>query len=164
MSNKLLLVKDVEHLGRSGDIVHVKSPGYARNFLIPKGLAILATKGTVRMQERLQEERRQKALEEKKEAEAIAQVLQGLQLEKIVKVDPEGHMYGSVTVAEIVELIKNQHPAIELDKKVVVLKHPIKSLGVHGIELKFKEDVKAAISIKVSAEGAEEAAPAAQEQ
>lgn len=155
MSNKLLLVKDVEHLGRSGDIVNVK-PGYARNFLIPRGMALTATRGTVRMQERLQEERRLKALEEKKEAEAIAQALEGLQIEKIVKVDPEGHMYGSVTTAEIVELIKEKHPAIAIDKKVVILKHPIKSLGVHAIELKLKEDVKAAISLKVRAEGVEE--------
>ncbi len=159
MSNKLLLVKDIENLGRSGDIVNVK-PGYARNYLIPRSLAVPATKGTVRMQERLQEERRQKAIQEKKESEAIAQVLDGILIETVVKVDHEGHLYGSVTAAEILDLINKEHPNVVLDKKAIVLKHPVKSLGEHSIELRFKEDVKAAIKLKVIAEGAQEVKPA----
>jgi large subunit ribosomal protein L9 len=162
MSNKLLLIEDIDKLGRSGEIVKVK-PGYARNYLIPRGLAVTATKGTLRMQERLQEERRQRAIQEKKEAETIASVLEGLLIETEAKVDHDGHMYGSVSAADIIDLIKKQHPAIALEKKSVMLKHPIKALGEHTIELRLKEEVKASIKLKVTAEGApKEEAPVAQ--
>lgn len=162
MGNKLLLVKDIKKLGRSGEIVNVK-PGYARNYLLPRGFAVTATKGTVRLQERLQEERRQRAIEEKKEAEAIAQTLEGLQLESVAKVDPTGHMYGSVSASDIIDMIKKHHPTVAIDKKEVILKHPIKTVGDHSIELRFKEDVKATVKLKITAEGAkEEEKPAAE--
>lgn len=157
MSNKLLLIKDIKNLGRTGDLVTVK-PGFARNYLVPRGFAVTATKGTVRLQERLQEERKQIALQEKKEAEAIAQVLEGLLFETVAKVDPEGHMYGSVSAADVIDLIKKQHAEIAIDKKDVILKQPIKSLGEHSIELRFQEEVKAMIKLKVTAEGAEKSA------
>src|SRR5689334_17894347 len=96
MANKLLLMKDVEELGRSGDVVSVK-PGYARNYLLPQGFAVLADKKALKMQARLQEERRKKAVEDKKEAEELAQAIDGVTLTTIVKVDHEGHMYGSVS-------------------------------------------------------------------
>lgn len=155
MSNKLLLVEDIDNLGRSGEIVSVK-PGYARNYLIPRQLAVPATKATLRLQERLKEERRQKAILEKKESEAIAEQLTGLLIETVVKVDPEGHMYGSVTAADIVDMISAKYPGIAIDKKSVVLKQPIKALGEHAIELRLKEEVKAGVKLKVLAEGAKE--------
>ncbi len=147
MATKLLLVQDVLDLGRSGEIVSVK-PGYARNFLLPKQLAVVANKGTLRMQARLQEERQKKALEERKEANEVAQRLEGVTIEKVVKVDPEGHLYGSVTVAEIIDLIKASHN-VSLEKKTIVLKHPIKTLGEHVIELKLHDEVKSQITLNV---------------
>lgn len=150
MANKLLLLEDVEGLGRSGDVVKVR-PGYARNFLLPQGLAYVADKRALRMQARLQEERRKRAIVDKKESEEQAAVLDALSLTTIVKVDQEGHMYGSVSAGDIVHLIQ-EASQIEVKKSAIVLKHPIRELGEYKVPLKLKEGVKATISLKVEAE------------
>ncbi|MBS4163491.1 50S ribosomal protein L9 [Candidatus Protochlamydia amoebophila] len=147
---QLLLIKDVEALGRSGEIVNVK-PGFARNFLLPQSLAVIADKNTLRMQERLKAEREKRAIADKKESEAVAMQIEGMTLVQVVKVDQEGHMYGSVTVAEIVHLIQD-HAKIELEKKDIQLKHPIKTTGVHSLVVKLKEGVTANFNLKVMSE------------
>jgi len=147
MANQLLLIKDVASLGRSGEVVNVK-PGYARNFLLPQGLAIIATKQTLRMQERLQKERRERAIIEKKEAEAVASALTGVAVSTVVKVDHEGHMYGSVSAHDIVHLLLAQ-ANITIEKSDVALKHPIKKLGSHEIHLKLKEGVTTSVMLEV---------------
>ncbi|WP_068468177.1 50S ribosomal protein L9 [Candidatus Protochlamydia phocaeensis] len=156
MATQLLLLEDVEALGRSGEIVNVK-PGYARNFLIPQGLAVLASKQALRMQERLQEERSKKAAIDKEESEAIAAKIQDISLTKVVKVDQEGHMYGSVTSTEIVQLLLDQ-AHVEVEKRAVQLKHPIKTTGVHEIAIKLKEGVTASFNLKVMSEEGHRAA------
>lgn len=133
MATKLLLIQDVEDLGRSGDLVNVR-PGYARNFLIPGKFAVVADKRTIRMQARLQEERKQKAIEDKAESEALAQKMEGITITTQVKVDHDGHMYGSVTQADVVKLLHEQHN-IELEKKNIVLKHPIKEVGTSELAI-----------------------------
>lgn len=160
MATKLLLIEDVEDLGRSGDIVSVKE-GYARNFLLPRGVAVIADKNAIRRQAALKEARLLKAIEDKKEAEVLAKRFDGLNITAIVKVDPEGHMYGSVTAAEIVKLIEDEHK-IALEKRYVQLKHPIKELGVHRIDLKLKEGVPAAITLKIAPENFQETEAAEQ--
>lgn len=147
---KLLLLEDVDSLGRKGDIVAVK-PGYARNFLLPQSLAVIADKQALRLQERLKEERAKKALVDKQEAEEAAARLEGITLITVVKVDHEGHMYGSVSAGEIAQLLQDQQK-VELDKKSIQLKHPIKSTGVHEIPVKFKEGVTASFHLKVMSE------------
>ena len=139
MANKYLLVNDVESLGHSGEIVTVR-PGYARNFLLPQGHAVVADARTLRMQTKLQEERKKKAEKDRKESEEVKQKLEGLVLEIVVKVDHEGHMYGSVTAQDVQHLI-HKASSILLDKKAVQLKHSIKEVGVHPIPLKLKEGV-----------------------
>lgn len=164
MATKLLLIEDVEALGRSGDIVTVK-PGYGRNFLLPQGFAVIADKKALRQQERLIEERKKKAIEDKKESDAIAARIEGITLTTVVKVDQEGHMYGSVTAHEIVHLLQEQQK-VEIEKKSIQLKHPIKTTGVHAIPVKLKEGVAATFNLKVmSEEGfktSQEEQPAAQ--
>lgn len=162
MAAKLLLIEDVEDLGRSGDIVSVK-PGFARNFLLPRGMAVVADKGALRMQARLQEARVQKAAEDKAEAEKTAAQIEGITLSRVVKVDHEGHMYGSVSAHDIAELLV-AHSNIELEKRLIGLKHPIKTLGVHKIAVKLKEGVVAHITLKVMSEEeqAAEEVPAAE--
>lgn len=150
MATKLLLIEDVEALGRSGDIVTVK-PGYGRNYLLPQGLAIIADKKAMRQQERLVEERKKKALADKNESEAIAAGIEGITLTKIVKVDHDGHMYGSVSAHEIADLLQDQHK-IAIEKKSIQLKHPIKATGVHAIPVKLKEGVAATFNLKVMSE------------
>jgi len=148
MATKLLLIEDVEHLGRKGDIVSVRS-GYGRNFLLPQGFAVTATEKALRMQERLKVERKQIALVDKKESDEVAARLEGVTVKATVKVDHEGHMYGSVTTADIVALI---HDAVkvELDKKAIQLKHAIKSLGIHTVNVKLKEGVQASFQVEVA--------------
>lgn len=150
MATKLLLIEDVESLGRSGDVVSVKS-GYARNFLIPQGFAEVASANALRKQAQLQEKRKQQAVADKAEAEGVAAKLTGLVVSTIVKVDHEGHMYGSVSQADIVHMLQEQH-GIALDKKAVQLKHHIKEVGVHEVALRLKEGVTSAITVKVDAE------------
>ena len=150
MATKLLLVQDVEDLGRSGDIVNVK-PGYARNYLIPHGFGLVADKRTLRIQARLQAERAVRAAEDRKEAEAQAAQLQDVNLTAIVKVDPEGHMYGSVSAHDVVKLLAEQ-ARIEIEKKAVQLKHALKQLGVHRVALRLKEGVEAIVVVRVQTE------------
>lgn len=146
MANKLLLLEDVEALGRSGDIVSVR-PGFARNFLLPQGYAVIASKSAVRMQVRLQEERRKRALVDKQESEAIASQIENLELETVVKVDQEGHMYGSVSAADISHLLQKAN--VTLEKRNIQLKHAIKELGAHKINVKLKEGVTSSFTLKV---------------
>lgn len=158
MATKLLLIKDVQDLGRSGDIVSVR-PGYARNRLIPMGSAVFADKNAVRRQARLQEERILKAAEDKKESEKIAAQIEGKTIKTTVKVDHDGHMYGSVSALDIVHLIEQQLE-MTVEKHALQLKHPIKQTGTSNIIVKLPEGVVAAFHLKVMAEGAieEEAA------
>lgn len=162
MATKLLLVDDVDDLGRSGDIVSVK-PGYARNFLLPRGNAIVADKRALRMQARLQEERKQRAIVDKQEAEALAAKFEGVSLSTTVKVDHEGHMYGSVTLADVAHLLQEQ-ASIQLDKKLIQLKHALKETGVHTINVKLKEGVAASFKLKVVPEEVHGQAPRIQEE
>ncbi len=151
MRNQLLLLDDVDDLGRSGDIVSVK-PGFARNFLIPQKKAVVADKFTLRMQSRLKEERAKRAEIDKKESEALAKKIEGMSLEIRVKVDPDGHMYGSVSVLDIVRLLQNE--GIKLDRKNVLLAHPIKTLGSQTISLKLTEGVPAHFTLFIVSETA----------
>lgn len=157
MASILLLIEDVEDLGRSGDVVKVK-PGYARNFLLPRGVAVVADRNALRRQEKLKEERRVKAVQDKTESEQLAKVLETLTLETHVKVDQEGHMYGSVSALDIAHLLQEKH-RIAVEKRYVQLKHPIKATGTYTIELKLKEGVAAAVNLNVVPEGGVPNAP-----
>lgn len=159
MANKLLLIEDVEGLGRSGDIVTSVRPGYVRNFLLPQGLAIVADSNAIRMQARLQEQRRQKAIVDKKESEEVSARLQDQTLTTIVKVDHEGHMYGSVSAGDIVHILKDQL-SLDVEKRFIQLPHAIKKVGVHPIKVKLKEGINATFDLKVISEEGE--APAAE--
>jgi len=149
MRNQLLLIEDVEDLGRSGDVVTVK-PGYARNYLIPQKKAVTATKTTMQMQAKLQQERAKKALVDKKEAEEIAEQIKGKEYTIKVKVDPEGHMYGSVSLLDITKLLEAE--GMKLEKRAVQLAHPIKSLGTVTVNVRLKEGVMTHIILNVESE------------
>ncbi len=146
MRNQLLLIKDVEDLGRSGDVVSVK-PGYSRNFLLPQKKAVIADKFTLRMQVKLKEERARRAELDRKDAEELSHKIEGMVLSTEVRVDPDGHMYGSVSALDIVRLFAAE--GIVIERRNVVLLHPIKTLGVHSINLNLKEGVSAHITLKV---------------
>ena len=146
MKYQVLLLEDITNHGRKGDIVSVL-PGFARNFLLPKGKALLASMSTLKMREKLQQEREAQALEDKKEAERLAAKIQGTMFETVVKVDPEGHMYGSVAVVDIAELLESK--GYQIDKKNILLNHPIKQIGSYQINLRLPEGVEASIGLEV---------------
>lgn len=151
MAIKLLLVQDVEDLGRSGDVVNVRE-GYARNYILPKRLGVIADNNALRRQEALQEARKQQAVTDKAGADALAKTLEAIVLEAEVKVDPEGHMYGSVSQQDIIKLIQDQKN-LTVEKRYIVMKHPIKEVGIHRIEFKLKEGVTAFCTLKIAPEG-----------
>lgn len=150
MKQQLLLIEDVHGLGRSGDLVTAK-PGYTRNFLLPKKKAVIADKQTLKMQTRLKEEREKQAAVDRKASEELADKLAKVVISTEVKIDPEGKMYGSVTTLDIAKLLQEQ--GYQIDRKSIVLAHPIKILGTHTVTIKLKEGVPATFTLEVQPEG-----------
>ena len=149
-NQQLLLLEDVDNLGRKGDIVKGAKPGFIRNFLLPQRQAIIADKRAVRMQERLKEERVKQAAVDKKEAEAISVQLKDKTYTHVVKVDATGHMYGSVSTQDIVHILEAE--GLKIQRKMVLIGQPIRALGIHRIPLRLKEGVEAAFSLRVQDE------------
>lgn len=150
MKQQLLLLEDVESLGRKGEIVSAK-PGYVRNFLLPKGFAVIASPNTLRKQERLRAEREKQAIIDRKESEELAAKLEGITLETKVKVDPEGHMYGSVSAADIAQLF--QEKGFPLEKKNILVTRPIKETGAQKLSIKLKEGILVSCILQIIPEG-----------
>lgn len=150
MKQQLLLLQDVDALGKKGEIVTAR-PGYVRNFLIPQGYAVIASPNTLRKQERLRAEREKQAVVDRKESEDLAAQVEGLTLDIRVKVDPEGHMYGSVSAADIAQLF--QERGLPVEKKCVQVTKPIKVTGAHKISLKLKEGIVANCILNIIPEG-----------
>lgn len=151
MKQQYLLISDVEDIGRSGEVISVKS-GFARNFLLPQQKAVPANEHTLRMQERLKEERAKQANIDRKEAEALAEKLNGLTLTTTVKVDPEGNMYGSVGFSDILDLFTKE--GYQFDRRNIGLNKPIKVIGNHPLTLKLKEGVTCAYTLQIVGEQA----------
>lgn len=147
MRQELLLLEDVDSLGRSGDVVKVKS-GFARNFLLPGNRAVIANAHTLRLQTKLKEKREEQAKIDKDESEKLAK-----QIEKIgsvtitVKVDPEGNLYGSVTSADISKALD-----IAVDKRYIKIVKPIKKLGTYTVDIELKEGVTTKIEVIIEKE------------
>jgi len=149
---KLILTAEVDHMGSSGDIVEVKD-GYGRNFLLPRGLAIVASRGAERQAEEIRRAREVKAvqgLEHAKELKTTLEGLTGVQLSVKASADT-GKLFGSVTAADVVTAIKKAGGP-NLDKRTVQLpKAHIKSVGTHPSAVRLHPDVDAAVSLNVVA-------------
>ena len=148
---EIILTQDVKNLGYKNDIVNVK-PGYARNFLIPQGMAILATESARKV---LAENMRQQAYKQekiKKEAEELATVLEGLSLRIPAKAASTGKIYGSVNNVQIANAIK-EAKGIEIDRKhILVDDDTIKEVGNYKAKVRLHKDVTVEISFEVFAE------------
>ena len=118
-------------------------------------MGIVADKNTLKRQEKLQEERKKRALIDRKASEEVAEKLKNITLKTEVKIDPEGKMYGSVSASDIATLLKEE--GFEIEKKQVKLAKAIKETGVHSISILLKEEVEAAVSLKIKPEGVIEA-------
>lgn len=147
----IILTQDVKNLGYKNDIISVK-PGYARNYLIPQGFAILATESARKV---LAENMRQQAykLEKiKKDAEGVAAVLEGLTLRIPTKAGETGKIYGSVNNVQIANAIK-EAKGIEIDRKQIMLdESAIKEVGKHNVKIRLHKDVMVEIELEVFAE------------
>jgi large subunit ribosomal protein L9 len=147
---QVLLLKDVDDLGRSGDVVRAR-PGYVRNFLMPQKLALVADARALQLQARLQEERRKLAEVERKESEQWAKRIEGTRLHFDVKIDPAGHMYGSISAQDIVAQLLKQ--GVEVERRAISLPHPFKKVGRFPLTLRLKEGVTAGIVVEIVPEG-----------
>ncbi|NLM22280.1 MAG: 50S ribosomal protein L9 [Peptococcaceae bacterium] len=146
---RVILKQDVKSLGKKGQICEV-SDGYARNYLIPRNLAVEATEGNVQdlAHKKKQEElRRQK---EKKEAIDLAAKIESLNIVIKVKVGEKGRLFGSVTNKEIADVLEKEYQ-LKIDKRKIEIKEPFKSLGEYEVVVKLHPEVTASIKIKVEA-------------
>lgn len=145
---KVILRQDVAELGSSGDVVSVK-PGYARNFLLPRGLAFEATSSNIKQ---LEEEKRRgeaKAKRDFLEARRRAAQLENVSLTFHANAGEEGKLFGSITSADIADRLKEQNLDFEVEKRDIELDEPIKSLGVYSVAIRLHTDVKPEIKIWV---------------
>lgn len=143
---KVILKETVEKLGSSGDIVEVK-PGYGRNFLIPRGLALRATEANIRSVE--EKKRRAIAMEgkEKKEAQILAEKLTATSVTILVEVGEDEKLFGSVTSMDIAKVLDEE--GVEVDKRDILLEDPIKKLGVYDIQIRVHPETTATIKVWV---------------
>lgn len=144
---QLVLNKDVSKLGRSGDLVEV-APGYARNYLIPQGLAVRTTPGILRQVERRREAERQRLLELKKESEAQKAALEKLGKLAISKqVGENDAIFGTVTNQDVAEAIQS-NTGLEIDRRSITVPD-IHQLGNYRVEIRLHPEVTAAVEIQV---------------
>jgi len=146
---EVILKESIKSLGSAGDIVNV-ADGYARNYLIPQGKAVIATTKNVKQLERQQEAIRKKAAQLKADLEALAAQLNKLEIEIPVKVGESGKLYGSVTSIDIAKAISDK--GYNVDRKKIQLDEPIKELGEYSILIKLAPEIEATIRLKVVAQ------------
>lgn len=144
---KIILVDDVDTLGHKGDVVTV-ADGYARNFLVPRGLAMVATRGAVKQAEQMQRARAEREEKLKEEAAAKVAKLGSSPVYISARAGEEGKLFGSVTNADVARAILDQLEE-DIDRRDVLLEDPIRSLGTHQVEVKLHEEVNALITVEV---------------
>jgi len=144
---RVILKAEVRGLGRTGEIKDV-ADGYARNYLLPKGLAIEATGGTLKLLAQERESEKTKKDRAHQDAEALATRLRDVTLVFKLKAGEQGKTFGSVTAKEVADALKREVKA-EIDKTKVVLHEPLRSLGVHTVEVRLLSDVRANVTVAI---------------
>ena len=150
---EVILRQHVDNLGRRGEIVKV-ADGYARNYLLPRKLALPATVGNKQHVERERKIFEAREAEERGQAEAIAARLTALTISIARRVGDTEQLYGSVTASDIAEFLKEK--GFEVDRRKLILPEPIKSLGEHDVPLKLHREVTVPLKVHVTREGAAE--------
>jgi large subunit ribosomal protein L9 len=160
---KVLLTQDVFKLGQAGEVKDVAN-GYGRNYLLPHGMAVLATAGALKRADALKDKALKVRAAAQSEIESVAKVLNGAVLSFQAKAGEKGKLFGSITAAQVAEKIQAHLGASEgFDKRKVMLREPIREIGTHEISVRLGNDVTAKIMAVVTPEGqiVEQAAPAA---
>jgi large subunit ribosomal protein L9 len=148
----VLLREDIDTVGGRGEIVRVRA-GYARNFLLPQGIASLATKGNVKQIEQERAALLKKAAIEKATAEAQREQMENISLEFERKAGEHGTLFGSITSMDIAEAL--QAKGYEIDRKRIALRQPIKETGEYTVQVKLHREVSLPVAVTVTAEGGE---------
>ena len=143
---KVVLRADVERVGKKGDIIDV-ADGYARNYLVPKGLAFNATPGAESQAKSMRRSRDVRDARDRESAETVARVLVPAVIRIPVRAGTEGRLFGSITTADVVEAVKAQ-TGVELDRRRVHLDEPIKSVGTHEVPVKLHSDVEFRVTVE----------------
>lgn len=147
---KVLLLKDVYKLGRAGDVKKV-ADGYGRNFLLPQGLAVLATSGALKQQEHIRDRATAERAALNEEMSSVAEHIKGLELTFPAKAGETGKLYGSITTTMIAEAIQEKM-GVEIDRRQIEAQ-PLRNLGKHEVEIRLTVDLIPTISVIVHREG-----------
>ncbi len=146
---RIILVKDFESLGFEGDAVDV-ARGYARNYLIPKGIAVEATHGNLKALEMKKTKIMARRMKDKEDAETVKERISQVTLRVKQKAGAEGKLYGSVTTRDIAESLEEQ--GVEIDRRKIILEEPIRALGEFNVAIKVHPEVTANIKLVVEEE------------
>jgi large subunit ribosomal protein L9 len=146
---KVILLSDLRHRGRRGQVVEVK-PGYARNFLLPQGIALEATSGNLKYFEHQKKKIEARHETERSAAAEVAAQIAGVRISLRKRAMETGALYGSVTAGEVVEALAQK--GVEVDRRQVDLAGGIKSLGDHVVRIDLHSDVVAELAVTVEAE------------
>ena len=147
---KVILNKDVKGTGKAGDVATV-SDGYARNMLIPRGLATEATQSNIRQLEKQKAIAAEKKAEEKAAAQELAEKLNKASIKMKIKAGEGGRIFGSITSKDIADAI-NMQLGMDIDRKKVKLDAPIKQVGQTDVDMRLYQDVNAKIKVIIEAE------------
>jgi large subunit ribosomal protein L9 len=158
---KVLLCEDIKKLGWLGDIVEVNE-GYARNYLLPQGLARVATEGNIRALAKEKAARAEQRLRERRRIEKAAEAVNGAEAVLAARANEQGVLFGSVTETMIAANLRAQ--GFEVADEIVKLPEHIKNLGTHEVTLRFSDDVTATVRVVVVPEQLEEPAKEAKEE
>lgn len=143
---KVILMEDIAKLGRRGEVREV-APGYARNYLLPRRLAVPATPANLRDIERLQRQREQEEGRKAEAARDLAARIEGLTLTAPMQASEEGRLYGSVSAQDVVEFLARQ--GINVEKRRVLLEEPIKALGEYTVPIRLHGELTASLRVSV---------------
>jgi len=144
---EIILLERIEKLGQMGDVVRVK-PGHARNYLLPQKKALRATRDNLAYFETQRSRLEAENLEHRAEAESVAGKVEGLQIVVLRQAGESGQLFGSVTARDVTTALGEEE--IKIDRRQVLLDHPIKTLGLHPIRLRLHPEVAAEITVNVA--------------
>ena len=148
---KVILKKAVDSLGESGQVVSVK-PGYARNYLLPQGMAYEASEANLKRIEEEQKAAEERAKRDYLEGRRQLSQLDGISLEFSARASEEGKLFGSVSAGDIVERLNELGTDFEIDRRQVVLEEPLKQVGVHHVLVRLLKDVETEIEVRIEPE------------
>jgi large subunit ribosomal protein L9 len=147
---KIVRRSDVDHLGRKGDLLEV-ADGYARNYLVPRGLAMKATRGVVAQAEAMRRSRAARDTRDQEAAEELASRLQATPIRVGARAGEGGKLFGSVTSADLADAVRSQ-AGIDLDRRAIELGEPLKELGTFEVAVRLHPNVTVALSVEVISE------------